>query len=149
TAMTLCAPAAARAQASPYFVTYDHHLEEPGALEVALSPVYADQRGAGDFLAGWMELEYGAKGWWTTAVYATAQSTRHGSTVFTGWRFENRLRPLMREHRVNPVVYVELERINGADKIMRGVVGHDGEADHAEPNDVARAEVKNEIETKL
>jgi len=143
------APTAARAQASPWFVTYDHHLEEPGSLEIELSPVYATQRGGNDFVAGWTELEYGVKGWWTTSLYATGQSTRRDSTVFTGMRFENRFRPLMHEHRVNPLLYVELERINGADKIMREVVGHDGEADHAEPNAIARAEIKNELETKL
>jgi hypothetical protein len=141
--------APARAQTRAYFVTYDHHLEEPGALEIAVSPVFAKQRGAGDFLAGWTELEYGVKGWWTTELYLTGQSTRHDSTLFTGTRWENRFRPLMREHRINPVLYVELERINGADKIMRGVVGHDGEAGHAEPNLEARQEIKNEIETKL
>jgi hypothetical protein len=137
------------AQESPYFVTYDHHLEEPGALEIAVSPVYGTQRGGGDFLAGWMELEYGAKGWWTTSLYAAAQGTRGEGGAFTGLRWENRFRPLMHEHRVNPVLYVELERINGADKIMTAVVGHDGEADHAEPSALARAEIKNELETKL
>jgi hypothetical protein len=141
--------ATAQAQDRPYFVTYSHDLEEPGALEVAVSPVLASQRGAGDFLAGWTELEYGVKGWWTSAFYLSGQSTRHDSTLFTGLRWENRFRPLMHEHRVNPVLYVELERINGADKIMRGIVGHDGEADHAEPNAIARDEVKNELETKL
>ena len=141
--------APSRAQTRPYFVTYDHHLEEPGALEIAVNPVFAKQRGAGDFVAGWTELEYGVKGWWTMELYLTGQSTRHDSTLFTGTRWENRFRPLMREHRINPVLYVELERINGADKIMRGVVGHDGEAGHAEPNRDTRREVKNEIETKL
>jgi hypothetical protein len=142
-------PAATRAQDRPYFVTYSHDLEEPGALEVAVSPVFVRQRGAGDFLAGWTEFEYGVKGWWTSAFYLSGQSTRGDSTLFTGVRFENRFRPLMHEHRVNPVLYVELERINGADKIMRGIVGHDGEADHAEPNAVARGEIKKELETKL
>ena len=28
-------PLAARAQEKPYFVTYDHQLEEPGSLEVS------------------------------------------------------------------------------------------------------------------
>src|SRR5262249_5444165 len=136
------------AQERPYFVTYSHDLEEPGALEVAVSPVYATQRGAGGFLAAWTELEYGAKGWWTTALYFSGQSPRADSTLFTGLRWENRFRPLMREHRVNPVLYVELERINGGDKIMRGVVGHDGEADHAEPNAIARSEIKKRPGTK-
>jgi hypothetical protein len=139
----------ASAQDRPYFVTYSHDLEEPGALEIAVSPVFARQRGAGDFLAAWTELEYGVKGWWTSALYLSGQSTRHDSTLFTGVRWENRFRPLLHEHRVNPVLYVELERISGADKIMRGVVGHDGEADHAEPNRDGRGEIKKELETKL
>jgi hypothetical protein len=147
--LALAFPALVGAQTRPYFVTYDHHLEEPGALEIAVNPLYANQRGGGDLLAGWTELEYGVKGWWTMEFYLTGQSTRHDSTLFTGTRWENRFRPLMHEHRINPVLYVELERINGADKIMRGIVGHDGEADHAEPNRDARQEIKNEVETKL
>jgi len=148
--LVLGIPAAtAQAQDRPYFVTYSHDLEEPGALEVAVSPVFASQRGAGDFLAGWTELEYGVNGWWTSAFYLSGQSTRGDSTLFTGVRFENRFRPLMREHRVNPVLYVELERINGADKIMRGIVGRDDEAGHAEPSAIARSEIKRELETKL
>ena len=133
-------PSPVFAQERPYFITYDHQLEEPGALEIAIDPVYATQRGAGDFLAAWTELEYGVKGWWTSELYLAGQSTRHDSSLFTGSRWENR---------VNPVLYVELERINGADKTMQAVVGHDGEVDHAEPNAAARQEVKTELETKL
>ena len=79
-------PVRAGAQTRPYFVTYDHHLEEPGALEIAVNPVYAKQRGAGDFLAGWTEFEYGVKGWWTMEFYLTGQTTRQDSTLFTGTR---------------------------------------------------------------
>src|SRR3982751_2448356 len=86
--------APAHAQDRPYFVTYSHDLEEPGALEIAVSPVFASQRGAGDFLAGWTELEYGVKGWWTSALYLSGQSTRADSRLVTGVRFENRFRPL-------------------------------------------------------
>jgi hypothetical protein len=89
------------------------------------------------------------KGWWTTEFYLAGQSTRHESTLFTGYRWENRLRPLGREHRINPVLYVEYERLNGADKTLLEVVGHDIEQDHATPNDEARQEHKREIETKL
>jgi len=34
-AMALAVPSRLQAQESPYMVTYDHYLEEPGSLEVA------------------------------------------------------------------------------------------------------------------
>jgi hypothetical protein len=148
-AARLCLPARAAAQDTPYFVTYSHHLEEPGNLEIELSSVYGTQRGGPDFLAPWVEFEYGATAWWTTELYLDTQTTFGDSTLFTGYRWENRFRPLMREHWINPVLYVEFESINGADKIMREVVGFDGQADHADPNSEARQEHKHEIETKL
>ncbi|MBZ5501256.1 MAG: hypothetical protein LAN59_03310 [Acidobacteriia bacterium] len=137
------------AQEPPYFVAYSHHLEEPGNLEIELNSVYATQRGGHDFLAPWAEFEYGAKGWWTTELYLDAQSTFGDSTLFTGFRWENRFRPLLREHWINPLLYVEFEDITGADKTMKEVVGFDGQADHAEPNAVARREHQHEVETKL
>lgn len=139
----------AGAQDRPYFITYNHQMEEPGSLEVSVRPLFATQRMGGDFFAGWTELEYGVRGFWTSELYLAAQSTRHDSTVFTGYRWENRFRLLMREHRINPVLYVEFESINGADKTLLGVVGHDGEGDHATPNREARAEHKREFEGKL
>jgi hypothetical protein len=138
-----------RAQERPYFITYNQEMEEPGSFEIAINPVLGTQRSARGFLAGWAELEYGVKGWWTMEFYLGGQSTRHDSTLFTGYRWENRFRPLAHEHRVNPVLYVELERINGADKTLLEVVGHDVEADHAAPNDEGRKEQKYELETKL
>ena len=39
-----------------------------------------------------VELEYGTKAWWTTELYLHGQTTAHQSTVFTGFRFENRFR---------------------------------------------------------
>ncbi len=122
------------AQERPYFITYNHQMEEPGSLEVAIRPVFGTQRGGDSFFAVSTELEYGVKGWWTTELYLSGQSTRNDSTLFTGSRWENRFRVLMREHRINPVVYVEFESLNGADKTLLEVVGHDGEPDHAAPN---------------
>ena len=139
----------AAAQETPYFVAYSHHLEEPGNLEVELNSIYATQRGGHDFVAPWLEFEYGATGWWTTELYLDAQSTLGDSTIFTGFRWENRFRPLLREHWINPVLYVEFENINGADKTMKEVVGFDGQADHADPNSEARREHQHEVETKL
>ena len=148
-AAALCGSPRAAAQEPPYLVTYSHHLEEPGNLEIEFNSVYATQKGGKDFIAPWVELEYGATGWWTPELYLSTQTTFGDSTIFTGFRWENRFRPLMREHWINPVLYVEFENINGADKIMKGVVGFDGQADHADPNAEARQERKHEIETKL
>jgi hypothetical protein len=143
----LAPPAAA--QDTPYFVTYSHHLEEPGSLEIELSSNYATQRGGNDFIAPWIEFEYGAKAWWTTELYLDSQHTLNDGALFTGWRFENRFRPLMKEHWINPLLYVEYEDISGADKNMIEVVGFDGQADHAARNAIASREHLHEIETKL
>ena len=50
-------PRALAAQERPSFVTYNHHMEEPGALEIGLNPLFGTQRGGGSFLGGWVELE--------------------------------------------------------------------------------------------
>lgn len=137
------------AQARPYFVAYDHFLEEPGSLEVSVSSTFGTQRAGNRFLSYWAEFEYGVKGWWTTEFYLDGQSTFGDSTIFTGYRWENRFRPLKREHWINPLLYVEFENINGGDKTLREVVGHDIEADGAVANGDARQDRKREIELKL
>jgi hypothetical protein len=138
-----------RAQEGPYFVTYDHHMEEPGNLEISFSPVLGIPKGGDRFLSSLMEFEYGVKGWWTTEFYLDGQSTFGQSTLFTGYRWENRFRPLMGEHWINPVLYVEFEDINGADKTLKEVVGFDSGEDLAAPNAEGRGEREREIETKL
>jgi len=143
------AASAAFGQEKPYFVTYSHDLEEPGNLEIESKTAIGQPDGANAFGAMAMELEYGARAWWTTELYLDGQNTANESTLFTGFRLENRFRPLMREHFINPVLYVEYEDINGADKMLLEVVGHDGQADLSEPNDVAREEQKHEAEMKL
>jgi len=137
------------AQERPYFVTYDHHMEEPGNLEVATNPVIGRARGVDTFIGNWTEFEYGAKGWWTSEFYIDSQHTMHDSALLTGFRFENRFRLLLGEHRVNPVLYVEYEHVNGADKTLKEVVGFDSKEDHSEPNREARLERERELETKL
>lgn len=137
------------AQESPYIVTYDHYLEEPGNLEVEYFSTFGTQRAGNDFHAFWLEFEYGAKAWWTTEFYLDGQSTFNDSTVFTGFRWENRLRPLQREHFINPVIYVEYEQISEADKIIKEVEGHDVESDHADPNWTLRGQHNHELEFKL
>jgi len=139
----------AQAQESPYIVTYDHYLEEPGSLELEYFSTFGTQRGGNDFHAFWAEFEYGVTAWWTTELYLDGQTTFGDSTIFTGFRLENRFRLLRREHFINPVLYMEYEHISGADKILKEVEGHDGEADTGGPNALARKEHKNELELKL
>jgi hypothetical protein len=142
-------PGNAHAQESPYLVAYDHYLEEPGNLEIEYFSTFGTQRGGNDFHAFWTEFEYGATAWWTTEFYLDGQSTLGDSTVFTGFRWENRFRVLKREHFINPVLYVEYENISGADKILKEVEGHDVESDHAIRNAVLRQKNKHELEFKL
>jgi hypothetical protein len=146
---TLFAAPEVTAQETPYFVTYSHHLEEPGNLEIELNSIYGKQAGGNDFVAPWVEFEYGMTAWWTLEFYLDSQTTFGDSMLFTGFRWENRFRPLLREHWINPVLYVEYENTNGADKTMIEVVGFDGAADHAGPNSEARQEHDHELETKL
>jgi hypothetical protein len=139
----------ASAQEAPYIVTYDHYLEEPGNLEVEYFSTFGTQRNAGNFDAYWLEFEYGAKAWWTTEFYLEGQSTAGDGSLFTGFRWENRFRLLQLEHFINPVLYVEYEQINAADKIIKEVEGHDVEADNAETNRQSRQEHDHELEFKL
>ncbi len=142
-------PAGAAAQENPYIVAYDHYLEEPGNLEIEYFSTFGTQRAGNDFHAFWMEFEYGATAWWTTELYVDGQSTFSDSTIFTGFRFENRFRVLKREHFVNPLLYVEYENTSGADKILKEVEGHDVESDYAPANAVLRQEHDHELEFKL
>jgi len=142
-------PPPALAQENPYFVAYDHYLEEPGNLEIEYFSTFGTQRGGNNFHAFWAEFEYGATAWWTTEFYLDGQTTFHESTLFTGFRWENRFRPLKREHFINPVLYVEYENKNGADKILKEVEGHDVESDFLVSNAEARKEHIHEIELKL
>ena len=133
----------------PFFVTYTHQMEEPGNLEMATKNVTSAPTGGDRFLGGSTEFEYGVKAWWTSEFYFDGQATSGQSALFTGYRWENRFRLLPREHWINPVLYIEFENINGADKSLLEVVGHDGQGDLAGPNAAARREKKREIEAKL
>ena len=137
-----------RAQESPYFVLYDHHMEEPGNLEVALTPVLGTPKQGARSLASSVELEYGSTAWWTTALYLDGV-TSSGARAFTGYRLENRFRLLMDEHVINPVFYIEYSDGNGADRIAKEIVGFDSWRDYTEPVAEARQEKEREIETKL
>ncbi|HEY6249788.1 MAG TPA: hypothetical protein VI685_07485 [Candidatus Angelobacter sp.] len=136
-------------QESPWIVTYNHYLEEPGNLEVEYFSTFGTQHGGNDFHAFWMEFEYGVKAWYTTELYLDGQTTFGDSTIFTGFRWENRIRPLQHEHFVNPVLYMEYEQISEADRIIKEVEGHDIASDHADANALTRQTVNHELEFKL
>jgi hypothetical protein len=150
--LCICLLAAARfckAGERPYFITYDSTMEEPGNLEIEGKGLTASPGNGNQFLSGVTEFEYGAKGWWTTEFYLDGQTTQNESTIFTGFRWENRFRLLMKEHKVNPVFYIEYENINGADKSLLEVVGFDSKYDALEPNREAARDWEHEIEMKL
>src|SRR5260221_8141017 len=100
----------ASAQERPYFVTYDHYLEERGNLEIAVATTTGfPKNDRAVYTAPWLELELGVTGWWTAELYLEGVTTRGDGNGYTGWRLEHRFRPLRTEHRVNPVLYVEYE----------------------------------------
>ena len=142
--LALCFPLHAQ---DNYFVTYSHDLEEPGNLEITAKSITGAPKSGNPFVATALELEYGMKAWWTTEFYLDGQTTADESTVFTGFRWENRVRPLLHEHRINPILYFEFEDINAADKALLEVVGHDTRADFLSRN--SRAGKKREAEFKL
>lgn len=138
----------AHGQEAPYFVTYDHHLEEPGNLEIETSATAGIPRsGQQLFVAPYMEIEYGVTGRWTSELYLESQATSGDSAVFTGWRLENRFRPLKREHGINPVLYLEYENVNEASRIMKEVEGH-SEISSERNAELSRTAV-HELEAKL
>ena len=136
------------AQESPFFVTYTHHLEEPGNVGVEVSSTTGVPRNGQRFYsAPYMELEYGVTARWTSELYLEGQSTWGDSTVFTGWRWENRYKPLKREHWINPVLYLEYEGINEASRIQKEVEG--GGPDLSSRNAVLTPGRNHELESKV
>lgn len=140
--------ASAAAQERAYFVTYDHYLEERGHLEIAVANTTGLPRADhGVYNAPWLELEFGVTGWWTTELYLEGVTTRRDGSGFTGWRWEHRFRPLKSEHRVNPVLYVEYERLSEASRIQKEIVGS-GQLPFEAIDDLQR-EQADELEAKL
>ena len=136
------------AQEDPYFVTYSHHMEEPGNLEIeTFSTIGVPRSSQRAFFAPYMELEYGVMGRWTTELYLESQSTSGADATFTGWRWENRFHPLAREHVLNPVLYIEYESINEASRIQKEIVGNAEES--AESVQELNSTRAHELETKL
>jgi hypothetical protein len=121
----------------------------PRELEIALKNVAGKPKGGNRFLGSTLEFEYGATSRWTTEFYLDGQTSSNESTVFTGYRWENRFRMLPGEHWINPVLYFEFENINGADKTLLTIVGHEGVADLISPNEKARREKERVLEGKL
>jgi hypothetical protein len=147
--MVLTLGSACSGQERPYFVTYSADMEEPGNLEIATKSAIGKPPDGNRFWGTAMEFEYGAKAWWTTEFYLDGVTVAQDSTIFAGFRWENRFRPLIREHWINPVLYVEFENINGANKTLLEVVGHDGVHDFADRNADSRREKQRELELKL
>lgn len=146
---SLLAAGPLRAQEPPYFVTYSDVMEEPGNLEISFKGINAAPKNANAFNSATLELEYGVKAWWTTEFYLNGQSTQNDSTVFTGFRWENRFRPLTRDHFINPVLYVEYENVNKADRSFLEVMDHDSVADLFLTNAQGRATTERSVELKL
>jgi len=137
------------AQEPATFITYTHEMEEPGNLEIENHSVTGAPGGGNRFYATATEFEYGVQAWWTTEFYLDGQATSNDSTIFTGFRWENRFHLLPREHWINPVLYFEFEDTSGADKTLLEVVGNDGQDDLTGSNAQARLEKQRELETKL
>jgi hypothetical protein len=139
---------AAVAQERPYFVTYDHYLEERGNLEIAVASTTGFPKdGHPAYAAPWLELELGVTGWWTAELYLEGVITNGNGNAFTGWRLEHRFRPLRDEHRLNPVAYIEYENISEASRIQKEIVGA-GRLPY-EPIDELKHEHAHELEAKL
>jgi hypothetical protein len=137
------------AQEKPYFITYSDDLEEPGNLEVSSKTVQASPQYGNPFLSETLEFEYGLKAWWTTEVYLSGQHTFNDSTIFGGWRWENRFKPLRTQHIINPVLYAEYEDISLADRSLLEVTGHASVADYLLTNAQARSDLDRSLELKL
>lgn len=146
--LLVAAVSCAAGQESPFFVTYTHHMEEPGNLEVELSATSGVPRsGQRFYVAPYLELEYGVTSQWTSELYLEGDSAWGDSTVFTGWRFENRYKLLKREHAVNPVLYLEYESLNEASRIQKEIEG--GGPDLSSSHRLLTGAHDHELETKL
>lgn len=136
-------------QEPPYFVTYSSVLEEPGNLEFENQNIAAAPKNANGFFAPTIELEYGVTAWWTSEAYIQGQATDHDSAVLTGYRFENRFRPIPRQLWINPVLYVEYENVNKSDKSFLESTGNSSITTAQVPNGALRKEIARSVEGKL
>jgi hypothetical protein len=112
------------AQERPYFVTYDDQLAKRREVEVsALTSMGKIKDDGTRYVAPWLEIGYGTTSWWTTELYLEGATYRGDGSAFTGWRLENRFRPLKSDRAVNPILYVEYENISEASRIQKEIVG--------------------------
>ena len=117
-------PSRAAAQERPYFVTYDHYLEESRSLEIGLSTTSGLPRnGSSLYHAPWLEVEYGVRAGGRPSCISRGVTTHRDGSGFAGWRWENRIRPLKSEHAINPVLYLEYEHTNEASRIQKEIPG--------------------------
>jgi hypothetical protein len=138
-----------RGQDVPYFVAYSDDMQEPGSLEIGSKMATGKLPLGNRFFGDSVELEYGTTAWWTSELYLDVTGTTNESTVFGGFRLENRFHPLALKHWINPVLYTEFEDINGADKSVLEVVGHDGKGNLATNSSASRKQKEREVELKL
>src|SRR5258708_11846597 len=75
-------PAPALAQENPYFVAYDHYLEEPGNLEIEYFSTFGTQRGGEDFHSLLGEIEYSAAARGDPEVFFVRPNTVNDRNVF-------------------------------------------------------------------
>jgi hypothetical protein len=144
----LCPVAVTFAQERPYFVTYDDQLEKRGELEIELLTTSGNVRDENRrYIAPWTEIEYGVTSWWTTELYIEGVTFGGAGSAFTGWRWENRFRPIKGDHVINPVLYVEYENINEASRIQKEIVGR-GAPDFEPVNELADVRA-HELEGRL
>jgi hypothetical protein len=117
--LAIAVPAPAAGGDGPFFVTYSHVMEAPTDLEVSLTATARNSSGlTGSTL---VEFEYGLSARWTTSIYLDVGLDR--KTGLTGFRWENRIRPFMREHWINPVFYAEFVDVSGSDQAFLDVTG--------------------------
>jgi hypothetical protein len=133
----------------PYFVTYSSQMEEVGSLEIEVETATGRPQGGNRFFGNPTEFEYGVSHWWTTELYIDWQHTSHEGNFYTGVRLENRFRIIPGEHRIEPVLYLEYENLNGADKVLKEIVGFDGVEDLKVPSAEGRLERVHEVEARL
>jgi hypothetical protein len=137
------------AQEEPYFVVDNHHLQEPGTLEIGHYSVTGDPKNGNRYVGSELQLEYRLQHWWASELDFDYQTTFNDSTLFTGYAWANRFKILPSNHRLNPVIYLAWEDENGADKSISEIEGHSGESSLTVPNALAERIHEHEIESKL
>ena len=65
-------------------------MTEPGTLELETKTAAARPHGGSPYVASAEEMEYGVTRWWIAELYLDGQATDDQSTLFTGYRVENR-----------------------------------------------------------